>query len=81
MALQIINHLSSSYIRIYMRLKIDWLNNDVESDMNAVLNALKFRHACKKFDPERKISQADLDEILECGHLSPSSFGMDHGSF
>lgn len=49
--------------------------------MNAVLEALKFRHACKKFDPERKIPKEDLDTILECGHLSPSSFGMEPWKF
>jgi len=49
--------------------------------MNAVLEALKFRHACKKFDPERKIPQQDLETILECGRLSPSSFGMEPWKF
>jgi nitroreductase len=49
--------------------------------MNAVLEALKFRHACKKFDPERKIPREDLDTILECGRLSPSSFGMEPWKF
>ncbi|MES9898776.1 MAG: NAD(P)H-dependent oxidoreductase [Sedimenticola sp.] len=49
--------------------------------MNEVLSALKFRHACKKFDPDRKISQVDLDEVLECGRLSPSSFGMEPWKF
>jgi nitroreductase len=49
--------------------------------MNAVLEALKFRHACKTFDPERKIPREDLDTILECGHLSPSSFGMEPWKF
>lgn len=49
--------------------------------MNTVLQALQFRHACKKFDPQHKISKEDLDEILECGRLSPSSFGMEPWKF
>ncbi len=49
--------------------------------MNAVLEALQFRHACKKFDPERKIPKQELEMILECGHLSPSSFGMEPWKF
>lgn len=49
--------------------------------MNAVLEALKFRHACKKFDPDHKIPADELETILECGHLSPSSFGMEPWKF
>lgn len=49
--------------------------------MNPVLQALKFRHACKKFDPQRKIPEEELQTILECGHLSPSSFGMEPWKF
>ncbi|MEA3291769.1 MAG: NAD(P)H-dependent oxidoreductase [Pseudomonadota bacterium] len=49
--------------------------------MNAVLQALEFRHACKKFDPERKIPKEDLEAILECGRFSPSSFGMEPWKF
>lgn len=28
--------------------------------MNPVIQALKFRHACKKFDPGKKISRLDF---------------------
>lgn len=49
--------------------------------MNAVLRALEFRHACKKFDPQRKLGREDLQTILECGHISPSSFGMEPWKF
>ncbi len=49
--------------------------------MNVVLDALKFRHACKKFDPNREISRSDLNTILECARLSPSSFGMEPWRF
>jgi nitroreductase len=48
---------------------------------NAVLNALAFRHACKRFDPERKVDDAAMRTILEAGRLSPSSFGMEPWRF
>lgn len=49
--------------------------------MNPVVEALKFRHACKQFDPQKKISASDLDSILEAGCLSPTSFGMEAWKF
>ena len=44
---------------------------------HAILQAFQFRHACKTFDPARKIADADFRFILECGRLSPSSFGYE----
>ena len=52
-----------------------------ENHMNAVIDALKFRHACKKFDPEKKIPHKKLGIILEAACLSPSSFGMEAWKF
>lgn len=49
--------------------------------MNAIIDALHFRHACKKFDPDKKIAPKDLDTILEAARLSPSSFGMEAWNF
>ena len=49
--------------------------------MNAVLEALHFRHACKKFDPERTIPEETLREIMEAAHISPSSFGLQPWKF
>jgi nitroreductase len=49
--------------------------------MNAIIDALHFRHACKKFDPDKKIAPKDLDTILEAARLSPSSFGMEAWKF
>ncbi|MEZ5453043.1 MAG: NAD(P)H-dependent oxidoreductase [Thiothrix sp.] len=49
--------------------------------MQPFMQAMNFRHACKKFDPERKIPNADFQQILEFGRLSPSSFGMEHWRF
>lgn len=45
------------------------------------LDAMKFRHACKVFDDTKKISNEDLDFILETGRISPSSFGMEPWKF
>ncbi len=49
--------------------------------MNPVIKALNFRHACKAFDPQKKISQGHLEMILTAAHLSPTSFGMEAWKF
>lgn len=46
-----------------------------------ILSAFQFRHACKQFDPAKKISDEDFQFILETGHLSPSSFGLEPWKF
>lgn len=46
-----------------------------------VLAAFEFRHACKQFDPAKKISDEDFAVILEAGRLSPSSFGFEPWRF
>ena len=46
-----------------------------------ILEAFNFRHACKQFDPEKKISEEDFAFILETGRLSPSSFGYEPWKF
>ena len=45
------------------------------------LEAMKFRHACKIFDENKKISQTDFNTILEAGRLSPSSTGLEQWDF
>jgi len=45
------------------------------------LNAMNFRHACKVFDKNKKISDDDFNYILELGRLSPSSFGFEPWKF
>jgi nitroreductase len=50
-------------------------------DQQAILDAFNFRHACKTFDPARRIADADFRFILECGRLSPSSFGFEPWRF
>ena len=43
--------------------------------------AMDFRHACKIFDENKKISDKDIKYILEAGRKSPSSFGMEPWKF
>jgi nitroreductase len=42
-----------------------------------ILHAFNYRHATKRFNPEKKISEDDFDFILEAGRLSPSSVGFE----
>lgn len=43
--------------------------------------AMDFRHACKVFDDSKKVSNEDMNYILEAGRKSPSSFGMEPWKF
>ncbi|MDD2894377.1 MAG: NAD(P)H-dependent oxidoreductase [Aliarcobacter sp.] len=45
------------------------------------MEAMDFRHACKIFDETKKISDEDMNYILEAGIKSPSSFGMEAWKF
>jgi nitroreductase len=53
----------------------------VKMTKQEILKAFEFRHACKIFDENKKISKEDLEFILESARLSPSSFGMEHWKF
>jgi len=46
-----------------------------------IIEAFNYRHACKEFDPEKKISDPDFEFILNAGRLSPSSFGFEPWKF
>ena len=50
-------------------------------DKQSILQAFNFRHACKTFDPARKIPDEDFRFILETARLSPSSFGYEPWRF
>ncbi|MGR8930980.1 MAG: NAD(P)H-dependent oxidoreductase [Gammaproteobacteria bacterium] len=50
-------------------------------DKQPILDAFLFRHACKEFDADKKISDDDFDFILETARLSPSSFGLEPWKF
>ncbi|MFL1705482.1 NAD(P)H-dependent oxidoreductase [Campylobacter sp. MOP7] len=45
------------------------------------LEAMNFRHACKIFDENKKISDDEFGLILEAGRLSPSSTGLEQWDF
>lgn len=42
-----------------------------------LLDIFQFRHACKKFDPTKKVSDDEFHTLLEVARLSPSSFGLE----
>ena len=48
---------------------------------NDFTKAIDFRHACKVFDENKKISDKEIHYILEAGRKSPSSFGMEAWKF
>jgi nitroreductase len=43
-----------------------------------ILKQLNWRYATKTFDANKKISDADFDELLEATRLAPSSYGFQH---
>ncbi len=53
----------------------------MEDRRKLVLDTWMFRHACKKFDSSRAVSDEDFAVILEAGRLSPSSFGFEPWRF
>ena len=42
----------------------------------ALLESLKWRYATKKYDPSKKVSQEDVDKIVEAARLAPTSSGL-----
>lgn len=42
----------------------------------ALIEELKWRHAVKAYDPTRKVSDEDIDKILEATRLTPTSSGL-----
>lgn len=49
--------------------------------MNGFDKAMAFRHSCRIFDKNRKISKEDIQFIVEAGRKSPSSFGLEPWHF
>ena len=52
--------------------------NDMQQ---TIINAFNFRHATKRFDSDKKISESEFNTILEAGRLSPSSLGLEPWKF
>lgn len=48
---------------------------------NDVLNAFQFRHATKEFDSTKKLTDEQINFILQTANLSPSSFGFEPWHF
>ncbi len=46
-----------------------------------ILNAFRFRHACKEFDASKKLTDEQINFILQTANLSPSSFGFEPWHF
>lgn len=46
-----------------------------------IISALNWRYATKSFDPLKKVSETDLNTILESMRLSASSFGLQPWKF
>ena len=42
----------------------------------SLLNDLQWRYATKRYDASKKVSQADLDKIIEAARLAPTSSGL-----
>lgn len=42
-----------------------------------IIAAANFRHACKAYDPTRRISEDDFQTMLQSALLAPSSFGLE----
>ena len=42
----------------------------------ALLDDLKWRYATKKYDPTKKVAQANVDKIIEAARLAPTSSGL-----
>ncbi len=46
-----------------------------------IIENLEWRYATQKFDAERKVSEADFNELLEAARLAPSSYGLQPWKF
>lgn len=46
-----------------------------------VFEAITTRRAVKAFDPDHKMSDADLEKLIEAGRLAPTAFNIQHTRF
>jgi len=49
--------------------------------MAEIIKALNWRYATKKFDTAKKVSDNDINELLEAARLAPSSYGLQPWTF
>jgi nitroreductase len=52
-----------------------------EKPSEVFLRAMNERFAGKLYDTEKPLSREEAEFIMECGRLSPSSFGLEHWHF
>ncbi|MCX6780379.1 MAG: NAD(P)H-dependent oxidoreductase [Candidatus Magasanikbacteria bacterium] len=50
-------------------------------ELSNIIEQLNWRAAVKLFDPEKKISETEVEQLLEVLRLSPSSFGLQPWKF
>ena len=44
--------------------------------MNKIVDAMKWRYSVNKFDTTKKLTEEQLNDLLETIRLTPSSFGL-----
>jgi nitroreductase len=49
--------------------------------MTNIIDSLKWRYSTQVYDPSKKLSQTQLDTILEAARLAPSSYGLQPWRF
>lgn len=49
--------------------------------LSEIVKQLNWRSAIKSFDPDKKLSETELDQLLEVLRLSPSSYGLQPWKF
>jgi len=49
--------------------------------MTDIIKEMNWRYATKEFDPTKKVSEDDVNTLLECLRLSPSAFGLQPWEF
>ena len=55
--------------------------SDLNISKKDIIAAFKFRHATKEFDATKKLTDDDINFILQTAQLSPSSFGFEPWHF
>ena len=53
----------------------------MSSESKNIIEDLNWRYACKKFDAQAKLSQEEVDTLLEALRLSASSYGLQPWKF
>ena len=49
--------------------------------MSTIVENLNWRYACKKFDPEKKLTDDQVNTLLDVLRLTPSSYGLQPWKF